>query len=159
MAQNTRSFIGSPESHSRSHKFWFIVNDEGKKVHLPLILLTKYGLSSKDLSQKSTLELLVKDGRNGVYIYKIIKLDNKELRKMKSQLPEMKPDQIGEGVIKYLNEKEGWGFIQVLDHSDIFFHVYSCRRIFKRLRAGMAVQFLVLDTDRGQRAKWVRRCS
>lgn len=65
---------------------------------------------------------------------------------------------MAEGVVKWFNEKKGFGFIEVSDNNDVFVH-YSAISMpgFKTLSEGERVVFEVEDTDRGPAAKNVVR--
>lgn len=65
---------------------------------------------------------------------------------------------LAEGVVKWFNEKKGFGFIELSDNNDVFVH-YSAISMpgFKTLSEGERVVFEVEDTDRGPAAKNVVR--
>ncbi|MFO8049048.1 MAG: cold shock domain-containing protein [Desulfosudaceae bacterium] len=65
---------------------------------------------------------------------------------------------MAEGVVKWFNEKKGFGFIELSDNNDVFVH-YSAISMpgFKTLSEGERVVFEVEDTDRGPAAKNVVR--
>ncbi|MDY6823209.1 MAG: cold-shock protein [Thermodesulfobacteriota bacterium] len=65
---------------------------------------------------------------------------------------------MAEGIVKWFNEKKGFGFIEVDDNNDVFVH-YSAIAMpgFKTLAEGERVTFEVEDTDRGPAAKNVVR--
>jgi CspA family cold shock protein len=57
------------------------------------------------------------------------------------------------GVVKWFNEKKGFGFISKEDGGDIFVHYTGIAGDgFKSLREGAAVEFEIEDSDKGQRA-------
>ncbi|MDD3049314.1 MAG: cold shock domain-containing protein [Bacilli bacterium] len=57
------------------------------------------------------------------------------------------------GKVKFFNAEKGYGFITAEDGKDIFVH-YSAIQIdgFKTLEEGQAVNFDVVDGDRGPQA-------
>ncbi|MDY6906427.1 MAG: cold-shock protein [Thermodesulfobacteriota bacterium] len=65
---------------------------------------------------------------------------------------------MAEGIVKWFNEKKGFGFIEVDDNNDVFVH-YSAISMpgFKTLAEGERVSFEIEDTDRGPAAKNVVR--
>ena len=65
---------------------------------------------------------------------------------------------LAEGVVKWFNEKKGFGFIEVDDNNDVFVH-YSAISMpgFKTLSEGERVIFDIEDTDRGPAARNVNR--
>ena len=62
------------------------------------------------------------------------------------------------GMVKWFNEKKGFGFIAVDESSDVFVH-YSAINMpgFKTLLEGDRVTFEIEDTDRGPAARNVMR--
>lgn len=65
---------------------------------------------------------------------------------------------MSEGVVKWFNEKKGYGFIQQEDGRDLFVHFSSITMSgFKTLSEGDQVLFEVEETDRGPQAKNVRK--
>lgn len=57
------------------------------------------------------------------------------------------------GVVKWFNEKKGFGFISKEDGGDIFVHYTGIAGDgFKSLHEGAAVEFEIEDSDKGQRA-------
>ncbi len=65
---------------------------------------------------------------------------------------------MSEGVVKWFNEKKGYGFIQQQDGRDLFVHFSSITMSgFKTLNEGDQVLFEVEETDRGPQAKNVRK--
>jgi CspA family cold shock protein len=65
---------------------------------------------------------------------------------------------LADGVVKWFNEKKGFGFIAVDESNDVFVH-YSAISMsgFKTLTEGDRVSFDIEDTDRGPAARNVVR--
>ncbi len=65
---------------------------------------------------------------------------------------------MADGVVKWFNEKKGFGFIAVDESNDVFVH-YSAISMpgFKTLLEGDRVTFDIEDTDRGPAARNVMR--
>jgi len=65
---------------------------------------------------------------------------------------------LADGVVKWFNEKKGFGFIAVDESNDVFVH-YSAISMpgFKTLLEGDRVSFEIEDTDRGPSARNVIR--
>jgi len=65
---------------------------------------------------------------------------------------------LADGVVKWFNEKKGFGFIEVDNENDVFVH-YSAIVMpgFKTLSEGERVTFEIEDTDRGPAARNVVR--
>jgi CspA family cold shock protein len=62
------------------------------------------------------------------------------------------------GIVKWFNEKKGFGFIQQEDGQDLFVHYSSINMEgFKTIAEGDEVVFEVEETDRGLQAKNVMR--
>lgn len=62
------------------------------------------------------------------------------------------------GIVKWFNEKKGFGFIQQEDGQDLFVHYSSINMDgFKTLVEGDEVTFDIEETDRGFQAKNVTR--
>ncbi|MDI6615998.1 MAG: cold shock domain-containing protein [Syntrophaceae bacterium] len=62
------------------------------------------------------------------------------------------------GIVKWFNEKKGFGFIQQEDGQDLFVHYSSINMDgFKTLAEGDEVLFDVVETDRGFQAKNVTK--
>lgn len=61
------------------------------------------------------------------------------------------------GVVKWFNDKKGYGFIQGDDGVDVFVHFTAIRRSgFRTLREGQRVEFDVIQGDKGPKAANVR---
>ena len=65
---------------------------------------------------------------------------------------------MADGIVKWFNEKKGFGFIEVDESNDVFVH-YSAIAMpgFKTLAEGDRVSFEVESTERGPAAKNVVR--
>ncbi len=62
------------------------------------------------------------------------------------------------GIVKWFNDKKGYGFINQEDGGDVFVHFSSIDMPgFKTLAEGDSVTFEVQESDRGPEAKNVRR--
>jgi cold shock protein len=62
------------------------------------------------------------------------------------------------GTVKWFNNKKGFGFIQREQGSDLFVHFSSIQNDgYKSLNEGDQVSFEVEDSDRGPKAKNVKR--
>ncbi|UCC40780.1 MAG: cold shock domain-containing protein [Candidatus Aminicenantes bacterium] len=65
---------------------------------------------------------------------------------------------MAEGVVKWFNEKKGYGFISMEDGKDIFVHYSSIQTPgFKTLAEGDKVSFDIEDGNRGPVAKNVNK--
>jgi len=65
---------------------------------------------------------------------------------------------LAEGVVKWFNEKKGYGFISMEDGKDIFVHYSSIQTPgFKTLAEGDKVSFDIEDGNRGPVAKNVQK--
>jgi|YNPNPStandDraft_1061719.scaffolds.fasta_scaffold03267_3 CspA family cold shock protein len=65
---------------------------------------------------------------------------------------------LAEGIVKWFNDKKGYGFIQQKDGRDLFVHFSSINMSgFKTLNEGDRVSFEVEETDRGPQAKNVQK--
>jgi len=65
---------------------------------------------------------------------------------------------LASGIVKWFNEKKGFGFIQQEDGQDLFVHYSSINMDgFKTLIEGDEVIFDVEETDRGFQAKNVSK--
>jgi CspA family cold shock protein len=64
---------------------------------------------------------------------------------------------MGEGQVKWFNEKKGYGFIQQENGQDLFVHYTAIQGDgFKTLAEGQKVRFEVEDTPKGPKAKNVQ---
>ncbi|HXZ38858.1 MAG TPA: cold-shock protein [Thermodesulfobacteriota bacterium] len=64
---------------------------------------------------------------------------------------------VGEGQVKWFNEKKGYGFIQQENGQDLFVHYTAIQGDgFKTLAEGQKVRFEVEDTPKGPKAKNVQ---
>ncbi len=64
---------------------------------------------------------------------------------------------MGEGQVKWFNEKKGYGFIQQENGQDLFVHYTAIQGDgFKTLAEGQRVRFEVEDTPKGPKAKNVQ---
>ncbi len=65
---------------------------------------------------------------------------------------------MAKGIVKWFNEKKGFGFIQQEDGQDLFVHYSSINMDgFKTIVEGDEVVFEVEETDRGLQAKNVMK--
>ncbi len=65
---------------------------------------------------------------------------------------------LAKGIVKWFNEKKGFGFIQQEDGQDLFVHYSSINMDgFKTIVEGDEVVFEVEETDRGLQAKNVMK--
>ena len=65
---------------------------------------------------------------------------------------------LAKGIVKWFNEKNGFGFIQQEDGQDLFVHYSSINMDgFKTIVEGDEVVFEVEETDRGLQAKNVMK--
>lgn len=65
---------------------------------------------------------------------------------------------MAKGIVKWFNEKKGFGFIQQEDGQDLFVHYSSINMEgFKTIVEGDEVVFEVEETDRGLQAKNVMK--
>ena len=65
---------------------------------------------------------------------------------------------MAEGTVKWFSDKKGFGFIEQEDGNDLFVHYSSINSSgFKTLAEGERVSFEVEETDRGPKAKNVKR--
>jgi CspA family cold shock protein len=62
------------------------------------------------------------------------------------------------GTVKWFNEKKGFGFIQQEGGPDVFVHYTSIQGDgFKSLAEGQAVEFDIVESEKGAKAQNVRR--
>jgi CspA family cold shock protein len=62
------------------------------------------------------------------------------------------------GKVKMFNKEKGYGFIRTDDNRDVFFHHSSILMDgYKTAETGEAVEFEVEETDKGPRAKNIRK--
>jgi CspA family cold shock protein len=65
---------------------------------------------------------------------------------------------LSNGIVKWFNDRKGYGFINQEDGQDVFVHFSSIDMPgFKTLAEGDSVTFEVQESDRGPEAKNVRR--
>jgi CspA family cold shock protein len=64
------------------------------------------------------------------------------------------------GSVKMFNKEKGYGFIRTEDGKDVFFHHSSILMDgYKTAETGDPVEFEVEDSDRGPRAKNIKKLS
>jgi CspA family cold shock protein len=65
---------------------------------------------------------------------------------------------LAQGIVKWFNDRKGYGFISQEDGNDVFVH-YSAIEAqgFKTLAEGDRVDFEIQETDRGPEAKSVKK--
>jgi CspA family cold shock protein len=65
---------------------------------------------------------------------------------------------LAQGIVKWFNDRKGYGFISQEDGNDVFVHYSSIdAQGFKTLAEGDQVDFEVQETDRGPEAKSVKK--
>lgn len=58
-----------------------------------------------------------------------------------------------QGTVKWFNAEKGFGFIEVEGENDVFFHFSAINQDgYKSLEEGQAVEFEVVEGDRGPQA-------
>ena len=58
-----------------------------------------------------------------------------------------------QGTIKHYDKEKGFGFIQVENHKDVFFHYsHLIMEGFKTIEANVEVEFELVETSRGKQA-------
>jgi cold shock protein len=64
------------------------------------------------------------------------------------------------GTVKWFNEKKGFGFIQQQGGPDVFVHFSAIQGDgFKTLAEGQAVEFEIIQDEKGAKAQNVQRVS
>ena len=65
---------------------------------------------------------------------------------------------MAQGIVKWFNDRKGYGFISQEDGNDVFVHYSSIEaQGFKTLAEGDRVDFEIQETDRGPEAKSVKK--
>lgn len=65
---------------------------------------------------------------------------------------------MAQGIVKWFNDRKGYGFISQEDGNDVFVHYSSINAVgFKTLAEGDRVEFEIQATDRGPEAKDVKK--
>jgi len=65
---------------------------------------------------------------------------------------------LAQGIVKWFNDRKGYGFISQEDGNDVFVHFSSIDAAgYKTLAEGDNVDFEVEESDRGPEAKNVRK--
>lgn len=63
-----------------------------------------------------------------------------------------------QGKVKWFNNEKGFGFIEAEGHDDVFVHFSAIQgEGFKSLEEGQAVEFSIVDGDRGPQAAEVTK--
>ena len=65
---------------------------------------------------------------------------------------------MAQGIVKWFNDKKGYGFISQEDGNDVFVHFSSIEATgYKTLSEGDTVDFDIEESDRGPEAKNVKK--
>ncbi len=65
---------------------------------------------------------------------------------------------MAQGIVKWFNDRKGYGFISQEDGNDLFVHFYSIEATgYKTLSEGDNVDFEIEESDRGPEAKNVKK--
>jgi CspA family cold shock protein len=65
---------------------------------------------------------------------------------------------LAQGIVKWFNDRKGYGFISQEDGNDVFVHFSSIEATgYKTLSEGDNVEFEIEESDRGPEAKNVKK--
>jgi len=65
---------------------------------------------------------------------------------------------LAQGIVKWFNDRKGYGFISQEDGNDVFVHFSSIEATgYKTLSEGDTVDFEIEESDRGPEAKNVKK--